>query len=63
MANLAEQFPSHYRASPASPEVDTIVATPAAQAISPQDFYRELTAREDVQRILTRLAQVKDGQP
>lgn len=58
MTNITEQFPLRRRQQTVP---RTAEPTTDNTAISPQDFYRELTEREDVQRILTRLAQIKDG--
>ncbi len=63
MANQIEQLRVH-RQTQATPSVAESVAgsaSPDTAAISPQDFYREMTERPDVRRILTRLAQVKDS--
>jgi len=62
MTNLAEQF-SHRRPRSAPNGARPAVTGSIDPAISPQDFYREMTEREDMQRILTRLAQVKDDRP
>ena len=61
MTNISKPFPHQRR----TPRPSTTVAAPvdvAPPAVSPADFYQELTVRDDVRRILTRLAQVEDGQ-
>jgi len=60
MTDIAEQR-SRRRSRRAAGAAQPAAAAPAEPAISPQDFYREMVEREDVQRILTRLAQIKDG--
>ena len=62
MTTLAEQFQYRRQAQAASQTAEPVAATDADTSISPQDFYRELVQRPDVRRILTRLAQVGDGQ-
>jgi hypothetical protein len=62
MTNPVQQFRSR-RKKLASPQA-TEPAMPTAgtdAAISPQEFYREMVERDDVRRILTRLAQIEDG--
>jgi hypothetical protein len=61
MTDLAKRLPRGQRVD------GTTAAEPAADgragevpAISPQEFYQELVAQQDVRRILTRLAQVED---
>ncbi len=62
MTNLAEQFGYRRQVKAAPQTADPGVPADTDTSISPQDFYRELVQRPDVRRILTRLAQVEDGQ-
>ena len=61
MMNLAEHFRYRRKGPTASKTVKPVAAATTDTTISPQDFYHEMTARPDVRRILTRLAQVEDG--
>jgi hypothetical protein len=61
MANITERFPFRRRAQAAPKPAEPVAPVTADDGISPQDFFQEFNERPDVQRILTRLAQVKDG--
>ena len=61
MANFLDQFRFRRQAPADAQPVEPVVGTATDTAISPQDFYREMVERPDVRRILTQLAQVKDG--
>lgn len=61
MTEITNRAPDRHPRQAASHIVESANAAVGDVAISPQDFYRELTARDDVRRILTRLAQVSDG--
>ncbi len=61
MTNLAEHFRYQRKARTAPKTVEPVVASTTDTDISPQDFYREMVERDDVRRILTRLAQIEDG--
>ena len=61
MTNFLEQFRFRRQARADAQPVQPIVGTATDTGISPQEFYREMVERPDVRRILTRLAQVKDG--
>lgn len=61
MTNANEEISRRDGPQTASEPLRPNTAATTNDAVSPQEFYREMAERDDVRRILTRLAQVKDS--